>query len=99
MIDENAVPSNVPWSISSVSDPQIGHILVIAFRSWAHKGTEEEGNCSLWKGQAAPAINALRPDRDKKPTTSTTVQVGPMGFKSRTEAEAGMKTITVCSSN
>ena len=36
---------------------------------------------------------------DKKPTTTTTVQVGPMAFKTRTEAEAGMKTITVCSSN
>lgn len=36
---------------------------------------------------------------DKKPTTTTMVQVGPMAFKSRTEAEAGMKTITVCSSN
>jgi hypothetical protein len=33
---------------------------------------------------------------DKKPTM---VQVGPMAFKTRTEAEAGMKTITVCSSN
>jgi hypothetical protein len=36
---------------------------------------------------------------DKKPTTTTMVQVGPMAFKTRTEAEAGMKTITVCSSN
>jgi hypothetical protein len=36
---------------------------------------------------------------DKKPATSTIVQVGPMAFKTRTEAEAGMKTITVCSSN
>ena len=36
---------------------------------------------------------------DKKPTTTTIVQVGPVAFKSRTEAEAGMKTITVCSSN
>jgi hypothetical protein len=36
---------------------------------------------------------------EKKPTTSTIVQVGPMAFKTRTEAEAGMKTITVCSSN
>ena len=34
---------------------------------------------------------------DKKPTTTTVVQVGPMAFKSRTEAEAGMRTITVCS--
>ena len=36
---------------------------------------------------------------DKKPTTSTMVQVGPVAFKTRTETEAGMKTITVCSSN
>jgi hypothetical protein len=36
---------------------------------------------------------------DKKPTTTTVVQVGPMAFKTRAEAEAGMKTITVCSSN
>jgi hypothetical protein len=36
---------------------------------------------------------------EKKPTTTAVVQVGPMVFKSRTEAEAGMKTITVCSSN
>ncbi len=35
---------------------------------------------------------------DKKPTTSTMVQVGPVAFKSKTEAEAGMKTIKVCSS-
>ena len=33
---------------------------------------------------------------DKKPTTTTIVQVGPMAFKSRTEAETGMKTIKVC---
>ena len=34
---------------------------------------------------------------DKKPTTTTTVtQVGPVAFKTRTEAEAGMKTIKVC---
>jgi hypothetical protein len=32
---------------------------------------------------------------DKKPTT-TMVQVGPLGFKIRTEAESGMKTIKVC---
>jgi hypothetical protein len=36
---------------------------------------------------------------DKKPTTTTTVQVGPMAFKTRAEAETGMKTITVCTSN
>jgi hypothetical protein len=33
---------------------------------------------------------------DKKPTTTTVVQVGPMAFKTRTEAETGMKTIKVC---
>ena len=33
---------------------------------------------------------------DKKPTTTTSVQVGPVAFKTRTEAEAGMKTIKVC---
>ena len=33
---------------------------------------------------------------DKKPTTTTMVQVGPAMFKTRTEAEAGMKTIKVC---
>jgi Cu/Ag efflux protein CusF len=33
---------------------------------------------------------------DKKPTTTTMVEVGPMGFKTRTEAETGMKTIKVC---
>jgi hypothetical protein len=33
---------------------------------------------------------------DKKPTTTSVVQVGPVAFKSRTEAEAGMKTIKVC---
>jgi hypothetical protein len=27
------------------------------------------------------------------------VQVGPVAFKTRSEAETGMKTITVCSSN
>ncbi len=34
---------------------------------------------------------------DKKPTTSTTVVVGNGVFKTRTEAETGMKTIKVCS--
>jgi hypothetical protein len=34
---------------------------------------------------------------DKRPTTTTVVQVGPLAFKTRAEAEAGMKTITVCS--
>jgi hypothetical protein len=33
---------------------------------------------------------------DKKPTTTTVTQVGPVTFKSRTEAESGMKTIKVC---
>ena len=33
---------------------------------------------------------------DKKPTTTTIVQVGPLAFKTKTEAEAGMKTVTVC---
>ena len=33
---------------------------------------------------------------EQKPTTTTVVQVGPLAFKSRTEAEAGMKTIKVC---
>jgi hypothetical protein len=36
---------------------------------------------------------------DKKPTTSTTVVVGDGAFKTRTEAETGMKSIKVCSSN
>jgi len=33
---------------------------------------------------------------DKKPTTTTVVQVGPVAFKSRSEAESGMKTVKVC---
>ena len=33
---------------------------------------------------------------DKKPTTTNVVQVGPVAFKSRAEAESGMKTIKVC---
>ena len=38
---------------------------------------------------------------DKKPTESTTTVVSPSGtiYKTRTEAEAGMKTVKVCSSN
>lgn len=38
---------------------------------------------------------------DKKPVDSTTTVVGPSGtvYKTRTEAEAGMKTVKVCSSN
>jgi len=33
---------------------------------------------------------------DKKPTTTTSVVVSPSGFKTRTEAETGMKSIKVC---
>jgi hypothetical protein len=33
---------------------------------------------------------------NQKPTTTNIVQVGPVAFKTRTEAEAGMKTIKVC---
>ena len=36
---------------------------------------------------------------DKKPTTTTTTVVGDGVFKTRTEAETGMKSIKVCSSN
>jgi hypothetical protein len=36
---------------------------------------------------------------DKKPTTTTTVVVGDGVFKSKTEAETGMKSIKVCTSN
>ncbi len=37
---------------------------------------------------------------DKKPTTTTTVVVGDgKVFKTRTEAEAGMKTVKVCTTN
>ncbi len=36
---------------------------------------------------------------EKKPTTSTIVVVGDGVFKTRTEAETGMKTIKVCTSN
>ncbi|WFU38704.1 hypothetical protein QA640_30375 [Bradyrhizobium sp. CB82] len=38
---------------------------------------------------------------DKKPTESSMTVVGPAGtvYKSRTEAEAGMKTVKVCTSN
>ena len=37
---------------------------------------------------------------DQKPTTTTTTvtQVGPVAFKTRQEAESGMKTIKVCES-
>jgi hypothetical protein len=33
---------------------------------------------------------------DKKPTTATTLVVGDKVFKTRTEAETGMKTMKVC---
>ncbi|HZV05660.1 MAG TPA: hypothetical protein VE999_11310 [Gemmataceae bacterium] len=38
---------------------------------------------------------------DKKPVDTTTTVVSPSGtvYKSRTEAEAGMKTVKVCSSD
>ena len=36
---------------------------------------------------------------DKKPTTTTTVVVGDGVFKTKTEAETGMKSIKVCTSN
>lgn len=36
---------------------------------------------------------------DKRPTTTTTTIVDNGIFKTRTEAEAGMKTIKVCSEN
>ncbi|MGY8661932.1 hypothetical protein Q3C01_06125 [Bradyrhizobium sp. UFLA05-109] len=38
---------------------------------------------------------------DKRPTESSMTVVGPAGtiYKSRTEAEAGMKTVKVCTSN
>jgi hypothetical protein len=36
---------------------------------------------------------------DKRPTTTNVVQVGPVAFKTRTEAEAGLKTIKVCTTN
>jgi hypothetical protein len=36
---------------------------------------------------------------DKKPTTTTTTVVSNGVFKTRTEAETGMKSIKVCSSN
>lgn len=38
---------------------------------------------------------------DKKPVDTSTTVVSPSGtvYKSRTEAEAGMKTVKVCSSN
>jgi hypothetical protein len=36
---------------------------------------------------------------DKKPTTQTTVVVGDGVFKTRTEAETGIKKIKVCTTN
>jgi hypothetical protein len=33
---------------------------------------------------------------ESKPTTTTVTQVGPVAFKTRTEAEAGMKKEKVC---
>ncbi|WP_298879590.1 hypothetical protein [uncultured Bradyrhizobium sp.] len=38
---------------------------------------------------------------DKKPTDTSTTVVSPSGtiYKSRTEAESGMKTVKVCTSN
>jgi hypothetical protein len=36
---------------------------------------------------------------DKKPTTTTTVVVGDGVFKTRTDAETGMKKIKVCTTN
>ena len=38
---------------------------------------------------------------DKKPTVSTMTVVSPSGtvYKTRTEAEAGMKTVKVCTTN
>ena len=38
---------------------------------------------------------------DKKPTVATTTVVSPSGtiYKSRTEAETGMKTVKVCTTN
>ena len=36
---------------------------------------------------------------DKKPTTTTMVTVGDGVFKTRTEAEAGMKSVKICTTN
>ncbi len=36
---------------------------------------------------------------EQKPTVTTIVQVGPVAFKTRTEAETAMKAITVCTTN
>ena len=36
---------------------------------------------------------------DKKPTTTETTVVGNGVYKTRTEAETGMKTVKVCTSN
>jgi hypothetical protein len=36
---------------------------------------------------------------DKKPTVTTTTVVGDSMYKTRTEAETGMKTVKVCTEN
>ncbi|GIK79765.1 MAG: hypothetical protein M5U33_12575 [Pseudorhodoplanes sp.] len=36
---------------------------------------------------------------DKKPTTTTTVVVGDGVYKTRTEAETGMKSVKICKTN
>ena len=36
---------------------------------------------------------------EQRPTSTTMVMVGPVGFKTRTEAESGMKTTKVCTTN
>jgi hypothetical protein len=36
---------------------------------------------------------------DKKPTVTTTTVVGNTTYKTRTEAETGMKTVKVCTEN
>ena len=36
---------------------------------------------------------------DKKPTVTTTTVVGGSTYKTRTEAETGMKTVKVCTEN
>jgi hypothetical protein len=38
-------------------------------------------------------------DKKPEPTATNVVQVGPDAFKSRSEAEAAMKTIKACASN
>jgi hypothetical protein len=36
---------------------------------------------------------------DQRPTTTTTTVVGDSVYKTRTEAEAGLKTVKVCTTN